>query len=96
MLWTIARQAPLSMRFSRKNTGVGCHALFQGIFLNQGSNPCILRLLHWQAGSLPLVPPGKPQSFVYSGPIFQTPNQGISNNHRKDHLKFGPFIAAKP
>ena len=33
------------------NTGVGCHALLQGIFLTQGLNP---RLLHWQAGSSPL------------------------------------------
>ena len=43
-----------------KNTGVGCHALLQGIFPTQGSNPqrC---LLHWQTGSLSLVPPGKPQ-----------------------------------
>ena len=41
-----------------KNTGVGCHALFQGIFPTQGSNPCLLHLLHWQASSLPLVPPG--------------------------------------
>ena len=37
--------------FSGKNTGVGCHFLLQGIFLDQGSNP---RLLHWQADSLPL------------------------------------------
>jgi len=28
--WTVARQAPLSMEFSRKNTGVGCHFLLQG------------------------------------------------------------------
>ena len=39
--------------------GVRCHFLFQGIFLTQGSNPRVSRLLHWQAGSLPLVPPGK-------------------------------------
>ena len=45
-----------------KNTGVGCHALLQGIFPTQGSNLCLLRLLHWQAGSLPLAPPGKPQT----------------------------------
>ena len=32
-------------------TGVGCHALHQGIFPIQGSNPCLLCLLHWQAGS---------------------------------------------
>ena len=38
--WTIPRQAPLSMRFSRQEyTGVGCHSLLQGIFLTQGSNP---------------------------------------------------------
>ena len=43
-----------------KNTEVRCHALLQGIFLTQGSNPCLLRLLHWEVSSLPLVPPGKP------------------------------------
>ena len=43
-----------------KNTGVGCHALIQGIFLTLGSNPCLLCLLHWQVGSLLLAPPGKP------------------------------------
>ena len=29
-----------------KNTGVGCHALLQGIFLTQGSNQHPLHLLH--------------------------------------------------
>ena len=29
--------------------------------LTQGSNPCLLPLLHCQAGSLPLTPPGKLQ-----------------------------------
>ena len=43
-----------------KNNGVGCHALLQGIFPTQGSNPCLLCVLHWQASSLPPVPPGKP------------------------------------
>ena len=33
-----------------KNTGVGCHALLQGIFPSQGSNPCLVCLLHWQVG----------------------------------------------
>ena len=31
--------------FPDKNTGVGCHALLQEIFLSQGSNP---GLLHWR------------------------------------------------
>ena len=43
-----------------KNTGEGCHALLQGIFLTQGSNLCLLCLLHWQVSSLPLAPPEKP------------------------------------
>ena len=55
-LWTAASQAPLSVGFSGKNTGMGCHALLQGIFLTQGSNSCLFHLLHWQASSLPLVP----------------------------------------
>ena len=33
---------------------MGCCALLQGIFPTQGSNPCLLHLLHWKAGSLPL------------------------------------------
>ena len=33
----------------------------QGIFPTQGLNPHLLCLLHWQAGSLPLAPPGKPK-----------------------------------
>ena len=40
-----------------KNTGVGCHVLLQGIFPTQGWNLCLLRFLHQQADSLPLVPP---------------------------------------
>ena len=43
-----------------KNTGVGCHSLLPGIIPTQGSNQHLLGLLHWQAGSLPPVPPGKP------------------------------------
>ena len=31
-----------------KNTGVGCHALLQGIFLTQGSNSNLLHLLHYR------------------------------------------------
>ena len=33
---------------------LGCYALLQGIFPTQGSNPCLLSLLHWQADSLQL------------------------------------------
>ena len=37
-----------------QNTGVSCHFLFQGIFPTQGSNPCLMEHLHWQADSLTL------------------------------------------
>ena len=47
--WTAACQAPLSMGLPGKNIQVACHALLQGIFPTQGSNP---RLLHCQADSL--------------------------------------------
>ena len=39
---------------------LGCHFLLQGIFPTQGSNLHFLHLLHWQEGSLPVAPPGKP------------------------------------
>ena len=35
-----------------KNTGMGCCCLLQEIVPNQGSNPRLFCLLHWQAGSL--------------------------------------------
>ena len=50
-LWTVARQAPLSMEFSRQEYW---SALLQGIFPAQGSNSCLLCVLHQQADSLPL------------------------------------------
>ena len=49
--------------FPGKNTGVGCHFLLHGIFPTQGSNLCLLCLLHWQVDSLLLVPPGKPRAY---------------------------------
>ena len=55
-----SRQAPLSMGFSRQENWSGLPCPCPGIFPTQGSNPCLLCLLHWQARSLPLVPPGKP------------------------------------
>ena len=44
-----------------KNTGVGCRALLQGIFLTPGPSHHLLHHLHWQVGSLPQVLPGKPK-----------------------------------
>ena len=43
-----------------KNAGVGCMPSSRESSLTQELNPHPLCLLHWQAGSLPLVLPGKP------------------------------------
>ena len=59
--WIVACQALLSMGFSGKKTGVGCHFLLQGIFLDQGSDLC---LLHCQADSLPPSHLGSPMFIV--------------------------------
>ena len=53
-----------------QKTGVGCYTLLQGIFPTQKLNPNLSWLLHWQAGSLPLVPPGKPYQLLFLGKEF--------------------------
>ena len=45
---------------------MGCQALSQGIFPTQGLKPSLLCLLHWQADSLSLVPPGKLYIYFFS------------------------------
>ena len=62
-----------------KNTGLGCHALLQGIFPTQGSNPRLLCLLHWQVVSSPLAPPGKPQA-LQSPPNSEIVRRGVIIN----------------
>ena len=63
--WTVAYQAPLSMKLK------GCHFLLRGKFLIQGWN---LYLLHWQAGSLPLSHQGSPvfTPTIYFLELFET------------------------
>ena len=60
----IACQTPLSMGFSMQEYWNGWPCPPSGDIPDQGSNLHLLCLLHWQAGSLPLVPPGKPLSFL--------------------------------
>ena len=77
-----------------KNTGMACHALLQGIFLTQGSNPCLLRLLHWQVGYLPLAPPAKGEALTFWS-LMQTANirkspwllGNIEGRRRRGHHK---------
>ena len=56
-LWTVACQAPLSVGFSRQEHWSGLPCASPGNPPHPGTEPQSLRLLHWQAGSLPLVSP---------------------------------------
>ena len=57
--WTIACQALLSMGFSRQEYWSGLLCPSPRIFPTQELNPSLLCLLHSQADSLPLAPPGR-------------------------------------
>ena len=60
-VWLFAtHQGPLSMRFSREETGAGCHFFLREILPTQGLNPHLLGLLHWQVDSLSLPHLGNP------------------------------------
>ena len=54
---SIAHQFLFPWNSPGKNTGAGCHFHLQ-IFPTQWSKLCLLSLLHWQEGSLPLAPRG--------------------------------------
>ena len=76
-LWIVACQAPLSRGFSRQEYWSRFPCLLQRIFLTQGSNLCLLCLLHWQAGSFPLAPPEKALNLKNSACVSRV--QHISN-----------------
>ena len=59
---------------------MSCHALLQGIFPTQGSNPRLLCLLHRHAGSLPSAPPGKPMAaLIHDHKLGSLPQQKRSS-----------------
>ena len=59
--WTVAHQAPLSMGLSRQESWSGLLCPAPGDLPNREIEPNLFCLLHWQVGSLPLAPPGKPR-----------------------------------
>ena len=73
----IARQAPLSMGFSRQEYWSGLPFPPPGDLLTQGLNPRLLRLLHWQVDSLLLAPPGK--SHGPEGLDLKSDSQSVQN-----------------
>ena len=82
---SVAHQAPCPRDSPGKNTGVDCRAILQGIFLTQEQNLCPLCLLHWQANSLPLAPPGEPCSLCSS---VAHPCLTLCDPNRLQHARF--------
>ena len=60
MSWSLS---PFSVHgiLQAKNTGMGCYAFLQGVFLTKGLNLCLSAALALQAYSLPTEPPEKPR-----------------------------------
>ena len=74
-----------------KSTGVGCYSLLLEIFPTQGSNPHLLCLLHWQMGSLPLAPPGKPTLIHKSSQLLHIANGEMDTQLRKVQWQWCSF-----
>ena len=78
---------------------MGCHAPFQGIFPTQGSNLCLLHLLHWQMGSLLLVLPGRPKEPIAASrpvPAHQKAHPPLGRHQKQSrdktcHLQATPY-----
>ena len=100
-----------SWGYSSKNTGVGCHALLQGNLPNPGVEPTSLCLLHWQAGSLPILTPGRLtmrltliQSWSWSICRLKLLEVGMITRNRKPQIKnefkmievYFSFILSRP
>ena len=51
--WTVTHLVPLSIGLPRQYTKLGFHFLLHRIFPTQGSNSCLLNLLHWQTDYWP-------------------------------------------
>ena len=81
-LWTAACQVPLSMGFSRQEYWSGLPCPLSGDLPDPGPETVSLTFnLHWQVGSLPLAPPGKP-------PTTGLPGNSKSGSILEYHLAF--------
>ena len=85
--WTVAHQAPLSVGFSRQEYWSGLPFPPPGDLPDPGIEPrSRTSLLHWQAGSLPLAPPGKPVGYLaYLRFFFLSPIPLHTHTHTHTH-----------
>ena len=80
-LWTVALQAPLSMRFSGQEYWSGWPFLSSGDLPNPGIKPMSLCLLHWQTST-------KHQEFCFCFPTT------IKGHHFNTHLVYNSLLQA--
>ena len=89
-LWTVAL-APLSLGFSRQEYWIQLPCSPPGDLPDPGIKPASLWLLHWQAGSLTLGPPGKPSWLLIT---IKLTNKALGTSPRRvspdEHLIFLP------
>ena len=78
-LWTTAHQALLSMGFSRQGYWSGLPCPPPGDLPDPTLGHWGSHLLHWQAGSLPLALPGKPQRGIILGFNLNFPHVRVSS-----------------
>ena len=83
--WIITCQAPLSMGFSRHEYWGGLPFSPPGESSRPRDQTRDSCLLHWQAGSLPLAPPGKPPKKLYFNKNLKINNQ--NNTKQKQTRK---------
>ena len=86
-LRTTGHQALLSIGFSREEHWSGLPCPTPGVFPTQGLSPSLFCLLHWWAGSLLPVPPGKPATPTHvlyrrqdPPQVFPSSTAGVLNN----------------
>ena len=87
--WTAASQAPPSMNFPGKSTGVGCHFLLQGIFPTQGLDP---GLPHCRQTFLSSKPPGKP---FLGGEVYKSQENSYSGVDDRSVITLQILISRK-
>ena len=83
--WSVAHQAPLSMKFSRREycSGLPFPISLQEIFPTQGSSSCPLCLLPWWADSLTLSHLGSPVLIMKQWLIRRKRNRSGKNKKRE-------------
>ena len=94
ILWTVARQAPLSTGFSRQEycSGLPCPSL--GDLPDSGVEPVLLTSLHWQVDSSPLAPAGKLRIYVSSSVQFS--RSVVSDSLRPYELQHARLPCSSP